>query len=404
MTRSRVSGWTIATSCALATFILAAPSSAQTEAAAPSAHGGWKISATIGATGTYDDNPFLLSPTKKSELEAPSAGQVTSGKYVNMTSATDLVTLLSGSLEFKGRGISGQTVRVIPRADYELYGQNSERSNLGLRLDLEQDLGHGGRIRAQGSYAPSYFAKNYLADAVDGNADLVISSDERVYRPGQYREAELGGDLRFRLVKAAKHHPFGAAIQVGGGYYDRAYDSPFATRDLNGPLLDATLLLDLGRSVRLDLSYDFASLGATPGDMVELLDEPDFSQDFNNNGNTTDLNVRVVAPVDYSRKEHNLGAALRFALGRRSDLKLDFVHRWRHFSSTEPLDVSNRDREDWRNQLGGELDHGLGRHLDLRLGGSWTRQKLNRAGDPGAQGEVNDYTHAQALLGLTYGF
>ena len=145
-------------------------------------------------------------------------------------------------------------------------------------------------------------------------------------------------------------------------------------------------------------------MGATPGDLILLLDEPGFNQDFNGNSTTTDLNVRVVAPVDYSRREHNLGAKLRFTLGRRSDLAIDVAHRSRRFTSAEPLDVSNHGRKDSRNQVGAELDHGLGKHLDLRLGATWARQKLNRTGDPGALGEVDDYTRRVATFGLAYGF
>ena len=362
----------------------------------------WRVSEALIAGAEFDDNLFLVAPNKKDNIAAPSADDRTSGRYANMESAYDILTSFSAAVAVKGPGLKGRSLELSPEVDYDRYTQNTERSNVRLGLSLKQELWADSRLRLQGQFMPSFFAKNYLADAADLDANGSISDNERQYASGEYREATMGGDYRIPLAKSTKKHPFGVALQLDGGYYQRTFDDPFPGRDLNGPNAGAELLVDLGRRVTANLSYAFAPLGATTTQEVVLLDEAGFGQDFNNNGSTTDQDVRVVTGVDRSRRERGVGASLQFSLSKSADLGLGFEHRWREFTSTEPLDVSNNGRLDARNQWSTDLRVRLMKDLRLRLGGAYTAQTTNRSGDPSSTGEVDDYTRYQGSLGLSY--
>ena len=362
----------------------------------------WRVSPALRVDAEYDNNVFLLAPLKKDALAAPSTSELISGRYTDMKSPKDVLTTMSAGLSLKGPGLMGRSSQIAPELSYELYAQNPARSNVSLALSLQQDLWADGRLRVQGQLTPSYFGRNYLANAVDQDASGSISDAERVYASGQYRERQFGTDYRLPLAKATKKHPFGAALQLGGGYYGRSYDAVLAGRNLQGPTAAAKLLLDLGRRVEFDLGYDFLSLGATPSNQVLLLDEPAFGLDLNGNGNATDLNARALTMVDRSRKEHSVGASLRLAPSKPVDITLGFEHRWRRYTSNQPLDIVDRGRLDHRDQASADLRLRLTKDLRVRLGGIYSAQRLNRTGDPGAAGEIDDYKRSQGRLGLSY--
>ncbi len=363
---------------------------------------GWRVSPSIKVNAEYDNNIFLLTPNKKDNVTAPTSADITSGRYSDMKAPDDVLTTMSASLTVQGPGLLGKSSSIAPEVSYDLYAQNTQRSNLTLGLSLQQEVWGDGRFRVRGRLTPSYFARNYLADALDQDANGSISEGERVYAAGEYREGELGADYRVSLVKSSRKRPLGAALQLGGGYYSRSYVAPFNGRDLHGPTMGAKLLLDLGRRLDLDLGYDYSSQAATESAQIVLLDEFEFNQDFNGNGTTTDLDTRVTALVDRSRNEHSLGATLRFELSKPIDVVLGYEHRWRRYTSDQPLDVSNRGRKDARHQLAGDFRVRLAKDLRLRLGGVHTSQSLNRTGDPGSTGEIDDYSRSQARLGLAY--
>ena len=363
---------------------------------------GWRVSPSFRVDAEYDNNVFLLAPNKKDNVAAPSGAEVTSGRYADMKNASDVLTTMAAGLAVKGPGLMGKPSLIAADVSYELYAQNTERSNVGLGLSLQQQTWAGGRLRLQGRLTPSYFARNYLTDAIDQDASGSITDNERVYTHGEYRESQLGADYRLLLVKSRRKHPFGAAVQLGGGYYSRSYDTPLTGRDLQGPVGSAKLLLDLGRRVGLDVSYDYSSLGASRSNQVLLLDEADFGQDFNANGAATDLDARVAAMVDRSRKEHSLGATLQVQPSKVLALIVGYEHRWRRYTSEEALDVANRGRQDGRHQFSGDVRLRMTKDLGVRIGGVHSSQNLNRSGDPGSAGEIDDYTRSQARLGLSY--
>jgi hypothetical protein len=364
----------------------------------------WRLSPALTTETEYDNNIYLLSPTKVGDVATPSASQITSGRYAGMKSASDVITTAQGALVIKGPGMGGRPLQITPALTYEFYAVNAERRNTTLQLSLAQELPRGSRAQVSARMTPSYFWRNYLADAVDANADGSIASAERLYQPGVYRETELAADYRLRLRKATKHSPVGAKVQLSAGYYGRAYDAPFAVRDLSGPTAGATVLLDLTQRVGLDLGYDFGSFSASPGREIMLLDEPLFGRDFNGNGTTTDLNARANELADHSRRDHNLGSTLHLELPHRATLAVAYAYRLRQYTSTQPYDVANNGRRTSRNELGVEFGARVTQSVRLIAAVETSSQSLNRTSDVLGSLDAADYSRQRAKVRLSYQF
>lgn len=361
-----------------------------------------RFAPTLRVEMNYDSNVFLLGPGKKSDLSSPSSSDQATARFSSMESASDLIATLrlEGGLDF--RGLASRSFTVAPTIRYDLYTRNRERSNLRIEFNAAQDLAHGGRIGLGARFTPSYFAKNYLADAVDLDGSGTISADEHRYRAGTYNEGEVALEYRVRLAKGDRDHPVGAKLKLEAGYFDRSYAAPFRGRDVGGPTGAAGLLFALSRRTSVDLAYEASILSADESPEVLLLDEPDFGLDFNGNGSYDDLAVRTVQIVDRSRTEHSLEARMEFDLAKSTHARLSYEHRLRHFSSDQPLDVLYRERRDTRNTVGLDLRIRLPRGLGLALGGEFARQSTNRAGDPSSSGEEDDYSRARTHIKLAY--
>jgi hypothetical protein len=388
----------------LALSLLLAPAvvAAQTAPAAATAPRArtWKFAPRLVIGAEYDDNVFLLPPSKRDDPAAPAPAELISGRYTGMESAGDLITTVSATVAFRGAGLGGRDLTIAPELAYESYARNGERSNAAFGASIEQLLRKEGRVRVRAQLQPSYFSRNYLADAVDANLDGDIQPAERVYARGEYSESDLQVDYRRRLAKASASHPFGAWLLVGAGFADRTYDAPFSARDYSGLTGTARLQFDLAHGVELATSYDLALLGSPRTLQVILLDEPVYGQDLNGNGNATDLNARAVRTVDRSRVEQSLGETARFNLSKATDLELSVEYRWRTFTSDEPFDVANNGRRDHRMQLGVETSHRVNGVVRLFAGGVYGKQNLNRRTDLGAEGAVDDYKKLQLHAGL----
>lgn len=360
----------------------------------------WTISGRFDVAAEYDGNVFLLPTNRTGNLSSPSAASVLSGRYDLMRSSTDLIGTARATVEFERDGFDDRPFTLAPALGYEFFAQNAERRNLSASLTVSQDLRRDGRLRLRAGYQPSYFARNYLADAVDADADGSIASDERQYARGDYREFDVEMDYRLRLVKSRRSRPFGAFLDVAVGYEDRTFDAPFAARDFGGPTAALRLELSPRRSIGFETSYDVAFLSSPVTPQVILLDEPTFGEDFNANGNSSDLNARAVQNVDRSRTEHVIAQVARFDVGDASDLELRVAYRIREFTSSEPYDVANNGRRDRRLQLGAEYRRRLTKDVRLISGIRYGTQQLNRRTDLGADGAVDDYTKLQVDLGL----
>ena len=364
----------------------------------------WKPTARVQADVRYDNNPFLLTPGSKSKLESVSSADSQSGRFRGMESATDVIPIPSLRLGIAGPGLGGRTLAIGADVAYEANLRNAERRHAEIGLGIEQSLQREGRLRLRTDWLPSYFHKNYLADAVDLNSDGLIAPDERRYASGTSNEVDVSLSYRHRLMKSTKRLPLGVTAELEVGYLDRSYDAPFAGRSRSGPGAGAALTFQLSRRWEIGLDYTFASLGGDPAQEVLILNENDFNRDFNNNGSFSDDSARAVELVDRSRAEHELGVSVQGELGKVATIELGYGRRMRNFSSSQPFDVANRDRRDVLNELVTELDLRLASGLHLALGGRRAKQTTNRAGDPAATGEVTDYTRYVASAGLRYSF
>ena len=372
--------------------------------ATPSKDGkGWRVQApALSITSERDDNVFLVTESKKDDIGTPGTASVASRRYEGMLSAADLITTVEAKLAIQGTGMSGRPLVITPVMRYEYYAENTDRRNATFGLDLEQSLGHGNEVRLRGRMTPSYFARNYLADATDIDGNGSIAPAERSYRRGTYAETELTADYRRRLDESTKSSPFGAAIRLGAGYYARTFDAPFAGRDLAGPMAKVALMSDVSRRVKVELGYELGILSASPTDEVLLLDEQDVGADLNGNGRMTDVDVRSVQRVDRSRVEHVIVVGGGIELTSRTDLGVQFEHRRRRYGSGEPLDVSYNGRSDARNRLSVELSTAVSRRFSLGINGGIASQSLSRERDFGATGEVDDYS--RHIIGLRVGY
>lgn len=372
-------------SLALSSPALQAQDSHRTHVSKPPAdREGWHVTPGVRIVQTFDDNPFLLSDAGKAGLSALSASSLASGRYTNMAGTSDNITSMRGGLNAEGPGILGRKLTLGANARYEYYQRSAQRRNMLYDLKVGQALGHGSHLGARAELQPKYFFRNYLADAVDLNGDGAIQSAERVYAPGTYSDQEFTGEFRQRLVKSTDDHPFGAQFTLEAGHKTRTYQQPFQTRGYRGPFAGVVGALDLTASVGLEGQYRRSSLRSTPGSSVLLLNEPDFNQDLNGNGTTTDLRVRSVQAVDFSRIEQNMGARFRARPTDAVETTLSYGLRLRNFESKQPYDVYNNTRRDRRDRLGLDMAYRFSPRMFVHFGGRGEIQKLTKTLRPTA--------------------
>jgi hypothetical protein len=366
----------------------------------------WHASGTLRAEGQANSNVFLLSDTLKARLDTLKAPAPPGTRFADMTSANDVIALVHAGFDIDGPGLFGRTLSIRPTARYDYYARNPKRGNVELGLSIAQSLFHNGRLHLRGSLVPSYFFRNFLADAKDLNGNGSIESNERIYAAGTYHDRRVFVGYQQRLVRGTHTQPFGVAVELDVGHVVRTYDAPLYYRSYRGPEVDASLAVDLTRAVRFDVGYTHASLNSKPDSAVLVLNEPDFGVDFNGDGTATDLRVRTVQLVDFSRTEQDLNLRLRAGLGGDVSARVYYQHRWRTFPSTQPFDVYNNSRRDRRDLVGVELSFRVAPEAEFSVGGDIETQKVTKALIPAQVqlGEVADYKRTRVYAGLRYHF
>jgi hypothetical protein len=351
----------------------------------------WHALGSLRIDEQSNDNVFLLSDTLKAGLDTFTTPASAATRFADMPSVRDYITTLRVGLGFEGPGLFGRTLSIRSDGDYDWYARNSKRRNVDLGLTITQAFPSHGRLQLRGRVIPSYFYRNFLADAIDRNGDGIIQSSERIYAAATYSDSRLLVGYRQRLAGSPTAGGFGAALELAVGRLARTYEAPLRYRSYRGPVVEATLALDLARALTLDVGYTHASLNSRPDTAVLLLDEPDFNRDLNGNGTTTDLRVRSVQMVDFSRVEQNLELGLRAELTERVGARIQYEHRWRSFPSVQPFDVLNNSRRDRRDVVGGELSFHVGPHTYFTVGGDVEIQKVSRSLVPSLTEDVTAY-------------
>ena len=362
----------------------------------------WSADVESSATLQYDHNVFLLSSEQRSALSSPSSDVRISGRYENMESANDVLAIGNFGLQVSGPGVGGRTLEITPELSYELASRNDLRREAAAGLSIAQSFGGGRRIRLSAQSAPRHFSRNYLADAVDADANGSIAPAERIYAKGEYADYSIGGDIRLPLSGKSRKRSL-AVLSAGLGYYARSYKAPFAVRDLTGPTAAFGLELASKAPLGLEVTYEVAALSADAGTQVVLLDEAAYGVDFNGNGNATDLEARAVVDIDRSRLEQQLGGALTFDMGKRLSGLLGYEYRLRSFRSKLPYDEADTGRRDSRSGIRGSLKTRLAKRVSMSVGAKFLSQTTNRALGS-ALGEEADYTNLLASVGLQASF
>src|SRR6267143_944079 len=379
----------------LATAALSIAAGAAAQKPAPS----WRPTVRVQSEVRSDNNPFLLDTLHKQRLAAPTSADSVNGRFRDMNRATDVIAVPSLQVGLAGPGVGGRTLGLAADVAYEANFHNAARRHAELQFRVDQALPRGGGLRFTADWRPSYFHKNYLADAIDLNADSNISGSEKIYEAARSHEVDLALRYRYRLLKSTDRRPLGVTAELQGGYLGRTYDAPFAGRSRNGPDAGGGLTIQMGPAWSLGVAYDVASLKSDVSTAVLILDENLFGVDFNGNGSVIDPNARAAVQVDYSRVERQLGATLQ-AIAGAATVSAGYGRRTRKFGSTQPYDVVNRDRRDVLKELMLDVDVRLAAGVYLDLGAKRATQTTDRAADPGSTGEVADYSRFIASAGL----
>jgi hypothetical protein len=371
--------------------------------------GKWSFDGRLEGEVRYDSNIWLLNDSQESRLEDDLASDQASGRFDDMETVDDFILRPEVRAGLKGPSPLGRKVDLWAGLAWEQYLQNSARSHLEAGLGLGQSVGSRGRLEVRFGFVPGYFKKNYLADGVDANGNGNISSSERVYEPGDYREWEATIGYRHDLVERGPQDAFGMDARVLLGFRDRSFDSPFSVRDEEALWIRLGLGFEhllrgaaksKGTRVRWGVYYEYKTVDDPADPEVVLLDEAAFGVDFSGDGDSTDPNARVVTPVDRSRVEHAVGLGVEVEVTSSLDAGIAYEHVIKDFSSDEALDVSHTDREDTRDEVTLYVRADLGKSWDGRLSYGWREQETDRPDSPST--DTTDYTRHVFALSVIY--
>jgi hypothetical protein len=356
----------------------------------------WKAAVKVEGKGRYDNNTFLLSDRQKTKLQTAGPAEQISGRFNDMNSVHDYIFTPSVKFLAEGPGFGGRKLGLQAGVNYDMYFLNHRRRHFNIEVAAEQNTSRNGRARVKFEYTPSYFYKNYLADATNYTTSVLAS--ERVYKPDVYSEWDITVDYRHRLAGDR------AAVLGRVGYLRQRNQGPFVGHDRNEPHMGGGLDFGLTKWWKIDGNYDFALVDSPRVQEVMILNEPDFAVDFNNDGNATDLSIRTVQFVDRRHHEQRFRANTKLGIREKSYIEFGYERRHRNFLSKEPFDVFHNGRTDNRNTFQVAFVSHLNDRLQFTTGYSYIFENSNRPNDPGVVGEVNDYKRAGAFVGLSYRF
>ena len=356
----------------------------------------WKAAVKVDAKGHYDTNTFLLSDGQRTRLQAATPDDQISGRYKDMNSVHDYIFTPSVKFLAEGPGAGGRKLGLEAGLNYDMYFLNPRRRHFNIDLAAEQNTSRNGRARIKFEYTPSYFYRNYLADATNYTTSVLPS--ERVYKPDVYSQWDISVDYRHRLVGGK------AALLARGGYLQRRNQAPFVGHDRNAPHMGGGVDFGMTKWWRVDGNYDLALVDSPRVQEVTILNEPDFGVDFNNDGNTSDLSIRTVQFVDRRHREHLFRASTKLGIREKSYVEFGFERRHRDFLSKEPFDVFHNGRTDNRDTFHVAFVSHLNDSLQFTTGYNYIFENSNRPNDPGVVGEVNDYKRGVGFVGLSYRF
>ncbi len=353
----------------------------------------WRAALELG----FNTNVFLLDRNARQRLEDDLPSDQISDRFDGMESVEDLTLTPSIGVTLKGPSPLGRTAELTVELEYEQYFQSTDRSHLRGRAGASQGLWKDGRLSLDLDFTPSYFNKNYLADATDFTGD--VSSSERRYEAGTYREWELAAKYRHQLVE---QETLTLDAIGGAALRGRDYNSPFSGRDELGTMVWGELKAGGWKRVKCSLEFGMEFIDSPTRDEVVLLDETFYGLDLNGDGDAVDVKARSVQAVSRSRTATFAGLSVSVELSPQFTLRLGWKRTWKDYDSNEPFDESHRDRKDVNDEIAASLKIDIDKGWNAAIGYELTVQDTDRPSDPDATGETVDYRRGIFTVSLNY--
>lgn len=326
----------------------------------------WRMSWNLTLISTYDDNVFGLSPVQLDGLEA---GR---DRYVDMNAAHDIENSLRFRTRLRGPGLASQRLDLAATARLDLYTFSPRQSGLRFGLSARQRLSPRDRIRADISFAPREFRRNYLAGADEGGAPVYVAGTRQKVQGGLGYERTLWARTRGPELNTAAR-VLASAL--------RFPDLPWRDRQ------------ELGGEIRTDLS-----VGAIEGELTAGRSRAFYA------GLAEPVRLDDEVTATELARDFNL-TRLRVAVGvqaiESANVGVRFEHRTREYLASLEEDPVFGDRRDRGATYGIELRLRAAPSVELRLGGDVQRQFTMRPGR-GDTGDEASYSRRTATLRIDY--
>ncbi len=356
--------------------------------------GAWSVAIRPKSELSWTDNVFNLDGGDKDRRDEERASDAASGRFADMESNEDFLVAGSVRLQAKGPSPFGRRLELEAEAGYVHYVQNPARSHAILGTKAVQPAG-AGRLSLSLEFAPLTFNKNYLADATDLTGN--VSSSERIYEPGNYREFAVELEYRHPLWTGEAEFDGVAGLWLR----DRTYESPFRGRNEDGLGLRLGVVAEVRKTVEAGLRYKLEAVACPTEDEVQVLDETLLGAVLNGDGDAIDTDARAVEAVDRSRLEHSLKLGVVVRAIEPIEIEIAVERTWKEYSSAEAFDVDHRNRSDVKDEITFDVKVALGRGWDARVGYEWSGQATDRPADPESTGETSDYRRQTVWIAVS---
>jgi hypothetical protein len=359
----------------------------------------WETRLGVLMVVDWNDNVYKLSSSQQTRMNLDDPGDITSGRYNNMESISDVILSIAPEFEVRTKnGLFRRSFSLAGIIDYQQYINNPEKSHFNLVISVKQKVSKHGKFIFRALYIPSYFKKNYLLDATDSTGH--VSSSERIYYEGVYNE------LEFIL---SYHHKFLKWIvdvksDLFFGYRNRNYNSQFPGRnqDVFAGGLAFEILPAKWWSVYLGYMIESGMSPITPE--VMILDEPDYQIDFNNDRDFADNNRRTVQTVNRSDYAQSLEFGLKVRPLKQIKIYAGYGFVFTDYLSQEPIDPNYKNRNDTKTTLQLGVDYKIFKGFSIIAVYKNITQLTNRPEDPGHVGEETDYNNNIIKAGIQWRF
>lgn len=327
-------------------------------------NGQWSPRFELSVQTGFDDNPFKMTAGQKADVESGIP------RYQDVNSAHDFVTDLRLRGEARGPGLAGRRLRVRGEVRLEGYALSRRRSTLAVGAFVSQKLSKRDEIGVAVEFTPSEFRRNYLVGTDAGGEPEYAAGVARTLEA----ELEYGREL-LRGKRGAPELGLEAALLAKRRTFG---EMPWRDRSELGGRVAGDLELLRRFEIGAGVEYGRAFHAGGP--------EPVSGE----------AGVTMTA-LDRDFQQLELEGELGFKLAKRRRLVLSYDWRTRSYLAAPEEDGVYGGRRDRRDRAGAELRLGMGRLVELRLGGALHVQTTLRPG-LGDTGDEADYRRTLAFI------